>query len=147
MELDEFLGRPQQHIHSIEILSWNVNGVKTKLERNCIQTFLLKYGIVCLNEVNTSLRVCLPGYTCLRSLNRMSSHRGGTIVMVKNYLPRFAASVDASVEDQVWLILCCAPMVLFGFGYSPRSDSPYFSHQSFSAIQEKYLMKEVMINI
>ncbi len=53
MELDRFLDRPQLHIHSIEILSWNINIVKTKLEKSSVQTFLLKYDIVCLKEVKT----------------------------------------------------------------------------------------------
>ncbi len=60
-----------------------------------------------------------------------------TVLMVKNYLSRFVVSVDTSIEDQVWLRLCCAPRVLFGFCYIPPNDSQYFSHQSFSAIQEK----------
>ncbi len=59
------------------------------------------------------------------------------MVMVKNYLSRFVASVHTSIEGQVWLRLCCAPRVLFGFCYIPPSDSPYFSHQSFSSIQGK----------
>ena len=58
--------------------------------------------------------------------------------MVKNYLSRLVASMDTSIEVWlVWLRLRCAPRILFGFCYIPPSDSPYFSYQSFSAIQEK----------
>ena len=37
MECDGFLGRPQQHLRSIKLVSWNVNGVKSKLENNRVQ--------------------------------------------------------------------------------------------------------------
>ncbi len=52
-----FLSGPQHHVHAIKLISWNINGVRTKLEKHCVQDFLMKYDIVCLNEVKTPLRV------------------------------------------------------------------------------------------
>lgn len=56
-----FLGRPQ-HVQTVKIVSWNVNGVKTKLEKNCVQEFLLKNYIISLNEVKRALSVSFPAY-------------------------------------------------------------------------------------
>ena len=109
MECDGFLGRPLQHLRSIKLVSWNVNGVKSKLENNRVQDFLLQYDIICLNEVKTPLRVCLPGYVSYLSISKVSPHRGGTVVMIKNYLVQFVTSVDTGVEDQVWFQLRCVP--------------------------------------
>ena len=60
-----------------------MNGVMTKLEKECVQNFLMNYDIVCLNEVKTSLLVCLPGCASFMN-NKMSPHQGGTVVMVRN---------------------------------------------------------------
>ena len=67
-------------------MSWNINGVRCKLENNLVQDFLLQYDIICLNEVKTPLRVCLPGYVSYMSNSKVSPHRVGTVVMIKNYL-------------------------------------------------------------
>ena len=138
MECDGFLGRPQQHVLKIKLVSWNVNGVRCKLENNRVQDFLLQY-IICLNEVKTPLRVCLPGYVSYLSNNKVSPYRGGTVVMIKNYLAQSAMSVDTGFVDQVWFKLRCVPGVVFGAYYIPPSDSPYFSHDSFASIQGKVI--------
>lgn len=44
-ELSVFLRRPQ---NQLIILSWNVNGIKTKSEKPCVYNILLKYDIICL---------------------------------------------------------------------------------------------------
>ena len=41
------------------------------------------------------------------------------------------------MADQVWVQFSCVIGVVIGFCYIPPSDSPYFNHLSFSAIQEK----------
>lgn len=137
MELAGFLGRPHQTKKLLKILSWNVNGVKTKIEKNNVISFLLQFDIVSLNEVKTPLHICLPGYIAFKSYNERNAHRGGTVVMVKESLSREVINVDTSIEDQVWMQLRCAPGIIFGFCYIPPSDSSYFSFSSFSAIQEK----------
>ena len=105
------------------------------------RTFL-NYDIVCLNEVKTSLRVCLPGYVSFMSNNKTSPHRGGTVVMVKKNLAQSAVNVDTSTVDQVWLQFRCVPGGVFGCCYVPPSDSLYFSHDSFASIQDKILSNE-----
>ena len=85
----------------IKIVSWNINGVKTKLEKKCVLDLLLQYDIIGLNEVKTTLRVSLPGYVSYRSVCNVSGHRGGTVVLVKNYLSSSVMKVDTTTQDQV----------------------------------------------
>lgn len=136
MDSPGFLGRPQQE-SKLRIVSWNINAAKTKLEKCNVQKFLIDYDIIGINEVKTSLPLTLPGYKCYRSINVQQAHRGGTAVFVKDYLTPFITSVDNSVPDQVWIQASCMKGVVFGFCYVPPSDSPYFSHVSFSAMHEK----------
>ncbi len=134
-----FLSHPHHHVHTIKVVSWNINGVRTKLEKQCVQDFLMAYDIVCLNEAKTPLRVCHRGYVSYMSNNRMSPHRGGTVVMVKNYLAQSTLCVDTGTEDQVWLQFRSLPGVVLASCYIPPSDSPYFKHSSFASIQDKVM--------
>ena len=139
MEIDGFLSRPQHTFLSVKFLSWNINGCRTKLEKKNVENLLLQYDIIALNEVKTHLPVCLPGYTSYMSYDKDNSHRGGTTVLVKNYLSREVISMDTSITDQVWFQLRNIPKIVFGACYIPPSDSPFFSHMEFASIQEKLI--------
>ena len=142
MEAARFLIQPQHIIETIKIMSWNVNGVRTKLERSDVQSTMLEYDIISLNEVKTSLAVSFPGYVTYKSDVKVSAERGGTALLVKDYISKYVTSVDTSVEDQVWIQFCFAPKCLFGFCYIPPPDSEYYSHDSFASIQEKIKTSE-----
>ena len=90
MELPEFLNRPQQH--KLKILTWNINGAKTKLEKRCVEEWICQYDIISLNEIKTDLKVSLPGYVVYRGVKEKSTHRGGTVVFIKNYLSPYVSS-------------------------------------------------------
>ncbi len=109
----KFLHQPRQYI--LQVLTWNINGAKTELEKPAILTWLCQYDIISLNEIKTNLNVSLPGYVSFRKIKKDSSHRGGTIVFVKNSLSQYVSCVDVSVDDQVWLSLECVPEIIFGF--------------------------------
>lgn len=84
-----FFLRPQQQSNkSIKIMTWNINAVRTKLEKPVVQTLLLQHDIVSLYETKTRMNVSLPGFVTFRRVSGASPHRGGTVVMVKNYLAR-----------------------------------------------------------
>ena len=136
MEPFVFLEQPQRTVQ-LNIMSWNINGVHTKLEKTNIQTLLCDYDIVCLNEVKTSINISFPGYVTYMSINKSVPHRGGTAVLIKSYLEALISSIDVSICDQIWIEIKSAPIVLLGFCYIPPSDSVYYSHEHFSAILEK----------
>ena len=121
----------------LKIISWNINGVHTKLEKDNVQRVLSIYDIICLNEVKTSLNVSFPGYIAYKSISKEAPHRGGTVVLIKSYLRPLIIRVDVSICDQVWIEIKSAPVVLFGFCYVPPSDSMYYSHEYFGSIQAK----------
>ncbi len=132
----------QPHKNCLKIIAWNINGVKTKLEKKCVQDLILIYDVVSLDEVKTALRVSLPGYVAYRSESSGSAQRGGTMVFSKNDLSSSVFEVGTSIQDQVWLRLRDVADTVFGFVYVPPRDSPYFTHISFSAMQEKMLSQE-----
>ena len=134
-----FLNRPQHVTQPLNIVSWNVSGCKTKLEKKNVEKFLLQYDIVALNEVKTPLPVCLPGYVSYMSYDKDHSHRGGTTVLMKIFLSPETVYVDTSIPDQVWFKLKIMPKVVFGACYIPPSDSPYFSHREFASLQERLI--------
>ena len=139
MEHVEFLSTPHQNNNVLRILSWNINGARTKLEQNNVYNFLSNFDIVSINEVKSSLNISIPGYVSYKSKNVSGndSLRGGTVVMVRNYLANQVFNVDNSMLDQVWLQLECFPSLIFAFCYIPPTDSSYFSHNLFSNIHEK----------
>ena len=68
-----------------------------------------------MNEVKTSLAVSFSGYVIYRNYAKVSAERGGTVLLVKNYISKYVTSVDTSVEDQVSmdLGLLCTQMVVW----------------------------------
>ena len=118
-------------------MSWNINAVKTKLEKTNVYDMIKEYDLISLNEIKTPLKISCPGYISLTSRDMSNPSRGGTCVLINNQLIPQVSGVDLSIPDQVWLQLKYLPGILFGFVYVPPHDSPYFSETSFSAIQEK----------
>ena len=118
-------------------MSWNINSVKTKLEKTNVYNIINDYDIVSLNEIKTPLSISCPGYKSITSRDSNNPNRGGTCVLIKNKLSSQVTQVDISKPDQVWLKLKCQPGILFGFIYIPPHDSFYFNEASFSYIQEK----------
>lgn len=129
-----FLTRPQNHI---SIISWNLNSIKTKIEKSNVSNIINQYDIVSLNEIKTPLSVSYPGYKSIISRDIGNPSRGGTCVLIRNSLSTQVTNIDLSKPDQVWLQLKCQPCILFGFLYIPPHDSPYYNESSFSYIQEK----------
>lgn len=136
METAIFLGRPQD-TSKLRVLSWNINGVKTKLEKKHVEDLLRRYDIIGLYEIKTPLLVSFPGYVTFTSVNKQAAHRGGTAVLVKNYLLNMVDSVDTKFDDQVWIKFRGMTNREYGFCYIPPADSTYYNHNSFAYIQEK----------
>ncbi len=62
--------------------------------------------------------------------------RGGVAVLFKDYMWKQAYDFHR-LRDQVWFKLICMPGFKFGACYVTPHDSPYYSPQSFSDIQEQ----------
>ena len=118
-------------------MTWNINGVHTKLEKANVSNLLCNYDIICLNEVKTSQSISFSGCDTYVSIDKNSPYRGGTVVLIKNHLVALIISVDVNICDQIWIEIKSGPVLLFGFCYVPPSDSLYYSHEYFSFIQSK----------
>ena len=106
----------------MQILSWNINAVRTKLEKQQVYNLIKSYDIISLNEIRTPLKVSCPGYIsiiCITSHDSANPHRGGTCGLIKNQLVSQVTSVDVTKPDQVWLQLRCYPGTLFEFCLYP----------------------------
>ena len=139
MAATSFLTRPQENI---KIMSWNINSIRTKIEKSNVESLLCRYDIICLNEIKTNLPIFFPGYTAYVSVDKEHYNRGGTCVLIRNHLNSLVYDMDVSTGDQVWFKLKCVPGVLFGACYVPPSDSVYFSYAQLSNIQEKVKCNE-----
>ena len=95
--------------------------------------------MISVNEMKTPSSISLPGYVTYRSAVRRSSEIGGMVLFIKNHVSKLISSVDTNIEDQIWIQLHGIPDCLFGFCYIPPCDSRYYSHESFSSIQEKIM--------
>ena len=60
MEYAGFLVSPHQKNSFLNILSWNINGAKTKLEKLDVFKFLLAFDIISLNETKSPLDISIP---------------------------------------------------------------------------------------
>ena len=138
MEFNVFLVVPHENNSFLNILSWNVNSVRTKLEQCNVYNYLANYDIISLNETKC-LNLSVPGYVSYSSkcVKGAAALRGGTVVLVKNYLASQVYNYDNSMTDQVWFQIKCIPSVIFGFCYIPPSESTYFNHDLFAYFHEK----------
>lgn len=85
----------------LKILSRNVNGTKTKLEKWDVKSVLLIKNMICRNEVKTSLPVSFLRYGSYKSKVGGSRERGEFVPLVKNYLLKSVTNVDTNNEDQI----------------------------------------------
>ena len=121
---------------NLKVLSLNINGQLYKLEWTTCIHYLNKFDIVCLNELKCEYPFCVAGFRCIRSkIVTGDNKRGGVAVLVKETLWSYLYSVNA-YRDQIWFKLSIFPEYLFGSCYIPPRDSPFFSPESFSIIQE-----------
>ena len=58
---------------------------------------------------------------------------------IRSYLIQFIQCIDVNIMDQVWVKFTFLPDLWIGGCYIPPSDSPYFTENSFSAIQERLM--------
>ena len=117
-------------------MSWNINAVKTKIEKDNVLSLFSKFD-VSINEIKTQCQVSVAGYLSIMSRDGAHPHRDRTCVLVKDHLWPYVTEMGVSVPGQVWFKLKCVPDTLFGFCYIPPPDSPYFSFVALGRIQEK----------
>ena len=115
---------------------WNIHGVRNKLENKLVMSWIIKHDVIFLGEVKTSIQFTVPGYTVIRKTNASNMHRGGVVLLVKNYVYKLIRNVTCD-EDQIWIQLAHMHNIQIGGCYIPPQDSQYYTDVHFAKIQEK----------
>ena len=114
----------------------NICGIRSKLEHPSYVELVHKYDVIFLSEIKCTHPFRIAGYYCLRStVIPGEENRGGIAVLVHNSLWSGMYNIELH-RDQIWFRLKQAPGFLFAALYVPHRDSPFFSHESFSIINE-----------
>ncbi len=83
-------------------MSWNINAMRTKLEKEIVLNLITKYDVVSLNEIKSQCQVSVPGYISFISRDFTFLHRGGTCVLGQEYVCPSVTEVDVSIPDLGW---------------------------------------------
>ena len=86
--------------------------VGSKLQKDFVIGKLSKSDIILLNEVKTDQPFSFPGHTVYRSVGP-NPHRGGTAVLIKNYLVDQVKCVDYVGGDIISFQMKWSPNVVF----------------------------------
>lgn len=110
----------------LKIITWNINGIKNKLDNENVRRLLLDKNIICLNEIKTGVRFCFPGFSVFTS-GGTNKHRGGCAVLITDRLKDKILFVNNNEEDFIYFSLKCFPGVYFVSAYVPPYEPPYFT--------------------
>lgn len=128
--------REQRYNVKLRLCTWNINAVRTKLDKDEIRSFFNCVDIICLNEIKTQIRFTIPGYVSY--INAQDSNRGGVAVLVRKDVNRLLSHVDYSTKDQIRFQLKCWPRITFIACYIPPEDSPYFNLDSIASLSSTF---------
>lgn len=117
----------EQRTNIFCIATWNIDGIRNKLENIQVQHLFADVDVLCLNEIKTGLRYGMAGFETFSSHQGTAEHRGGCGVLIRNNLVNQVFDMDCSHSDQVRFRLRLCPGIQFIAIYIPPIDSPYFS--------------------
>ena len=70
--------------------------------------------------------ISVPGFLVFHKAYKGATHRGGVMLLVKNYFQKFLKNVNLTLESQIWFELSCYPNTRFGGIYIPPTGSLYY---------------------
>ncbi|WAR29251.1 hypothetical protein MAR_002819, partial [Mya arenaria] len=134
---------------NVEVLSWNICGIYTKLNNADFIHYLLAFEIICLQETwcleCNDIQHILPGYFCYfcpakKSL-KAGRNMGGVAIFIKDYLSQYISRV---CEDFIYGILividkgifCPDKQILLVSLYNPPQGSPFYTDKTVSGLSE-----------
>ena len=75
-------------IRQIKMCSWNIAGAREKLQNERIHRFLCEFDIIWILETKCIKSKKVPGFITYHNPSVHGSHRGGVLLLVKNYLEK-----------------------------------------------------------
>ena len=101
-----------------------------------MKSWLNERDVVFTCENFTDTEFFVPGFRVIVGRSRNAS-RGGVAFLIRNYLYSRLATVDLSVEEQIWIKFDFMSDVLFGGCYIAPINSVYYSESDMAMIQSK----------
>ena len=123
--------------------SWNIAGARDKLnnDQNEAKKFVDKFDVIWILETKHIKSTEISGFIPYHNPSTHGQHRGGILLLVKNYLRKYIQNVNMDFEGQIWLELSLYPNISFGGVYIPPVDSRFFD-QSLMANMNAHIEKK-----
>ena len=112
--------------------SWNIAGVKDKLTQENFEKFLRQYDVIWILETKLIKSTKISGFISYYNPSAYGEHRGGILLLVKNYLEKYIVKVTTNLESQIWLELSIYPKTSFEGVYIPPTDSTFYDQSLFA---------------
>ena len=106
--------------------SWNIGGARDKLNHGKLDDFLDLFDVIWILETKLIKSTDISGFIPYYNPSAYGEHRGGILLLVKNYLEKYILNVNTDFESQIWLELSIYPKISFGGVYIPPIDSAYY---------------------
>ena len=124
--------------NDLRIGFWNVNGLRNKLESNCVIQWMNCHDIVVLSETHRKSVSHAPGFIGYAASNP-HNHRGGLAILFSQAIHADVVDLDTDVQEQIWFRLKSIARTQFCGLYISPSDSAYFSEESFAEVEARTL--------
>ena len=102
------------YINLVKMCSWNIAGAREKLNNENIIKHLRQFDVVWILETKMIKTTEISGFIPYYQPSRHGEHRGGILLLVKNYLEKYILNVNMNFESQIWLELSIYPKISFG---------------------------------
>ena len=123
----------------MKLCSWNIAGLRDKLQKPDILNFVLQSDMVWLSETKKCFNVSVPGFRVFYNISRSGAHRGGIMLLIRDRLLEYVKCVDMNTEGQIWVTLTFLVTYKLGGVYIPPEDSPYFQQADIGALAAQTL--------
>ena len=123
---------------------WNVNGLRNKLESNCVIQWMNCHDIVVLSETHRKPVSHAPGLIGYAASNP-HKHRGGLAILFSQAIHTDVVDLDTDVQEQIWFRLKSIGRTQFCRLYISPSDSAYFSEESFAEVEARSLDQDAIM--
>ena len=118
----------------MKLCSWNITGLKDKLQKSDTLDFILQFDMIWLSETKKCFNVSVPGFHVFYNPSKSGSHRGGIMLLIRNKLLEYVKCIDMDTEGQIWVTLNFLVTYKLGGVYIPPDDSPYFQQSDIGAL-------------
>ena len=117
----------------LRLLSWNANGIKTKLNefREIIKRFNIDVAFINETHLKPGTRANVPNYICYRN-DRLHGRGGGTAIYVKKHINHYSILTPEEVKLEITMIkvITTRGEILLAACYNPPSETPVFRDYS-----------------